>query len=67
MPCGRRELKFIQKDIPVLVPDKSIKKQNHIVEVWGIFFFFQGTSHSSSTHVKLNPFPAKHTWEQEKT
>lgn len=40
MPCGRRALKFIQIDIPVLAPDKSIKKQNHIVEVWGIFFSF---------------------------
>lgn len=42
MPCGRRELKFIQKDVPVLALDKSIKKQTHIVEVWGIFFFFLG-------------------------
>jgi len=39
MSCGRRELKFIQKDIPVLAPDKFVKKQNHIVEVWGIFLF----------------------------
>lgn len=38
MPCGRRELKFVQKDVPVLALDKSIKKQTHIVEVWGIFF-----------------------------
>lgn len=66
MPCGRRELKCIQKDIPVLVPDKSIKKQNHIVEVWGISSFFRGLP-TVAPHVKRNPFPAKYTWEQETT
>lgn len=39
MPCGRRELKFIQEGSPLLAPDKSIKKQTHIVEVLGRYFF----------------------------
>lgn len=56
--------KVFKKNTPVLAPDKSIKTKPHS---WGLEdIFYLGTSHSSCTHTKLRPSPAKYTWRQEK-